>query len=405
MATTATYEHAGSTKLRGRRVRVVTLVDFLSSNGGAERFALQVAMGLDPSRFESILCASRWPLPPELEQMIPSAQALAELERSGTRFFPLRRRHKLDPAAWVRLERFLRRERVDVLHTHKIGSNLWGALVASVARTPVVVAHEHTWSYEGQPLRRFLDREVIARRADRFLAVSRADQRRMTEVEGIDAARTGFIPIGITPSPPSAGEHDVRAELGIAADAPVIASVGILRPQKAYEVLIHAIALVAHKQPDVRLLIVGDGPERERLGRLVSELDLREQVSILGMRADVPDILRAVDVAACSSNFEGSPLSVMEYMDMSLPIAATSVGGIPDLIESGVHGLLVPPGDPSGLAGALEQLLGDRAQARAMGERARTRRRAEFDLGVVIARIEELYCELLAKRGIAVPAG
>jgi len=386
-------------------VRVVTLIDFLSDNGGAERFALQVAMGLDPGRFESILCASRWPLTPELERMIPSAQALAELERSDARFLALRRRHKLDPAAWARLERFLRRERVDVLHTHKIGSNLWGAFVAGVARVPVLVAHEHTWSYEGQPLRRFLDREVIARRADRFLAVSRADQRRMTEVEGIDPARTGFIPIGITSSIPSLGGHDIRAELGLGVDMPVIGSVGILRPQKAYDVLIRAIALVVAKRPDVQLLIVGDGPERERLERLIGELGLREHVRILGMRADVPDILRAVDLAACSSNFEGSPLSVMEYMDMSLPIAATAVGGIPDLIESGVHGLLVPPRDPGALAGALEELLGDRARARAMGERARARRRAEFDLGVVITRIEELYCELLARRGIAVPAG
>jgi glycosyltransferase involved in cell wall biosynthesis len=396
---------ARSTQAPGRRARVVTLIDFVTDRGGAERFALQVASGLDPRRFESILCASRWPLAPELERAIPSARALAELERSGARFFPLRRRHKVDPAAWMRFERFLRRERVDVLHTHKFGSNLWGALVAGMARVPVVVAHEHTWSYQGQPLRRFLDREVIARRADRFLAVSRADRRRMTEVEGIDAARTGFIPIGIHPSTLSAGARDVRAELGLRPDAPVIGSVGILRPQKANEVLIRAVALLAAKRPDVRLLLVGDGPARASLERLVGELDLRENVKLLGMRSDVPEILRALDVAACSSDFEGSPLAVMEYMDMGLPIAATAVGGIPDLIESGVHGLLVPPRDPGALAGALEELLGDRARARAMGECASERRRAEFDLGVVIARIEALYCELLARRGIAVPVG
>lgn len=407
MPNTPTQRRAEARASRGsaaRRPRIVTLIDFLSNQGGAERFALQVAMGLDPARFESILCASRWPLPPELRDVIPSEAALAELERSPARFLPLRRRRKVDLAAWMRLERFLRRERIDVLHTHKFGSNVWGALVASAARVPIVIAHEHTWSYEGQPLRRFLDRELIARRADRFLAVSRADQRRMTEVEGIDPSLTGFIPIGIRSSPEDSVRHDVRAELAIPADAPVIAAVGILRPQKAFEVLIRAVAQLAAARPGLQLLIAGDGPERAALERLIAELGLRENVKLLGMRQDVPDILRAADLAACSSNFEGSPLAVMEYMDLGKPIAATAVGGIPDLIESGVHGLLVPPRDPEALAGAIGELLADPARARQMGERARERRRAEFEIAAVISRIEDLYAELLERRGVAVPA-
>ena len=122
---------------------------------------------------------------------------LAELESTGTRFLPLRRRRKLELAPWARLARFLSRERVDVLHAHKFGSNVFGVLAGSAARVPVLLAHEHTWSYEGQPLRRFLDRELIARRADRFIAVSREDQRRMIDVERIAPERTIFIPNGI----------------------------------------------------------------------------------------------------------------------------------------------------------------------------------------------------------------
>jgi glycosyltransferase involved in cell wall biosynthesis len=391
---------------RGRRTRVVTLVDLLSNHGGAERFALQVAMGLDQERFESILCVSRWPMSPEHRALAPSGpQALEDLRESGARFLPLRRTRKVDLAAWMRLERFLRRERVEILHSHKFGSNLWGSLVARAARVPVVVAHEHTWSYEGQALRRFVDREIIARRADRFVAVSRADQRRMTEVEGIDPARTGFIPIGILPTTPSGGERDIRGELGIAPQAPLLGIVGILRAQKAHEVLLRAVSQLTRDFPDVQLLIVGDGPRREAIEQLIVELGLQGNVCMLGLRSDVPDILRELDVAACSSDFEGSPLAVMEYMDMGLPIVATAVGGIPDLIESGVHGLLVPPGDPTALARGLVELLRDPRRARAMGAQAQERRRSEFDLRVVIGRIEDLYCELLARRGIAVPGG
>jgi glycosyltransferase involved in cell wall biosynthesis len=386
-------------------VRVVTLVDYLSMQGGAERFALQVATGLDRERFESIMCVSRWPLPPDQEHLIPSGPlARAQLERAGVRFLALHRRVKVDPGAWTRLERFLRRERVDILHTHKFGSNVWGTLVGKIARVPVVIAHEHTWSYEGQPLRRFVDREIIARGAQVFIAVSREDQRRMTEIERIDPSRTRFLPIGIPPSPRPTG-GDIRAELGIEPSAPVIGIVAILRPQKAHHVLLRAVAQLTGDWPNIQLLIVGDGPERAALEQLIDDLRLQDNTRILGLRTDVSDILRAIDIAACSSDFEGSPLAVLEYMDAALPVVATAVGGIPDLIESRVHGLLVPPGDSSALAEALGELLRDPKRAREMGERARERRRAEFDLGVVIRRLEDLYCELLARRGRPLPGG
>ena len=378
-----------------RRVRVLTLIDFMGTNGGAEGLALSVATRLDPARFESTLCVSRWPLPGP-----PSAAAGAALEQlsaSGVRLFGLRRRGKVDVWVWARLVRYLRRERIDVLHAHKFGANVWGTLLGRLARVPVVLAHEHTWSFEGKPLRRFLDREVVARGADRFIAVSREDQRRMIEIEHIDPRRTLFIPNGVHSLPAPSG-RDVRAELGIRPGAAVIGVVGVLRPQKAHHVLLRAAALLVESWPEVHVLIVGDGPERASLERLTAELGLQDTVRFLGSRTDVPDVLCALDIAVCCSDFEGSPLAVMEYMDAALPVVATEVGGLPDLIEPGVHGLLVPPSDPAALAEALATLLGDPHGARAMGERGRQRRRAEFDIDVLVRRLEHLYLELLAER-------
>jgi glycosyltransferase involved in cell wall biosynthesis len=267
-------------------------------------------------------------------------------------------------------------------------------LAGRIARVPVRLAHEHTWSYQGQPWRRFIDREIIARYADRFIAVSRADQRRMTDVERIDPARTLFIANGMPPFPPARGA-DVRTELGIDANAPVIGIVGVLRPQKAHHVLIRATASLVRTWPDLKLLVVGGGPERSRIEALVRELGLEHAVLLLGHRTDVADVLRALDVAVCCSDFEGSPLAVMEYMDAAVPIAATAVGGVPDLIEEGVHGLLVSPGDPAALERAIAELLSDRARALAMGLAARERRRGEFDIDTFIRTLERLYCELL----------
>jgi glycosyltransferase involved in cell wall biosynthesis len=377
------------------RVRVVTVVDALSFQGGAERLALLIATRLDAQRFESILCVSRSPPPHDIDSS--TQQLLDQLAHAGVRFMPLGRRGRGDVWIWGRLVRFLRRERVQILHAHKFGSNVWGTLAGKLARVPVVLAHEHTWSYEGQPLRRFLDRELIARGATRFIAVSREDRQRMTNIEGIDPRHTLFIPNGVPPSPPPSG-RDVRVELGIPPSARVIGTVGVHRPQKALDVLLHATATLAAQRQNLHVLIVGDGPESANLESLAAELGLSEVVSFLGRRSDVADVLRALDVAVSSSDFEGSPLAVMEYMEAGLPVVATAVGGIPDLIEPGVHGLLVSPRDPDGLAGAISQLLDDPSRSRKMGARGRERRRTEFDIDVMVHRLEDLYLELLAER-------
>ncbi|HEX3511505.1 MAG TPA: glycosyltransferase [Solirubrobacteraceae bacterium] len=372
----------------------MTLVDYLTLAGGAERLALLITTRLDRERFDATLCVSRHPHGPHSGLEDSDLRAQRIMDESHVPVLGLRRSRKIEVAPWYRLARFLRNNRIDVLHAHKFGSNAWGSVIARAAGTPVVIAHEHTWSYEGQPLRRFVDREVIARCADRFIAVSREDQRRMTEVEGIDPARTLFIPNGVADIAAPTGK-DVRAELGIARGTPLIGAVAVLRPQKAQGVLLEASAILLRERPDANVLIVGDGPERAALEARAHELGVAEAVRFLGDRADVSDVLAALDVAVCSSDFEGSPLAVMEYMDAALPIVATAVGGVPDLIESGRDGLLVERRDAAAMAAALVRLLDDPEQARAMGLAARERRRSEFDIDVQVRALEALYEELL----------
>jgi len=375
------------------KLRVVTLVDRLGT-GGAERLAIQTTTRLDPERFDRTLVASRDFGVAVSKQHV--ANALEDLRRAGVRVIGLKRTSARQVWAWWPLYRLLRRERVDVLHSHKFGSNLWGTVVGRLAHVPVIVAHEHTWSYEGQPLRKLADRAVIARGSSAFVAVSREDQRRMIEVERIRPEDTLFIPNGI-PAPPAASGNDVRAELGIPADAPVIGTVSVLRPQKALDVLLRATKILVQEFPGLRVLIAGEGDRRFALEDLATELGLDDTVMFLGVRTDVPDVLESLDVAVSTSDFEGSPLSVMEYMAAARPIVATRVGGVPDLIDDGVHGRLVDPQDPSAFAEAVAGLLRDPQGARQMGERARERRRSEFDIDVMVRRLEALYEKLRAK--------
>lgn len=375
------------------RLTVLTLVDGIGLGGG-ERLALEVAKRLDPDRFERILCATRW----SAERRFPMRLAARdELQAAGVRFLGLDRASAGELWKWRPVVSLIRNEPVDIVHAHKFGSNLWASLLGLVARPPVFVAHEHTWSYEGQTLRRLADRLVIAPRAAAFIAVSREDRRRMIELEGIDPEKVRFIPNGIaTAAGGSLG--DFRAELGIAPDAPVIGSVGALRPQKAYANLIRGAASLRDQFPRLRVLIAGDGAERPRLEGLIAELGLDECVTLLGNRDDVPSILRAMDVAVMTSDFEGSPLSVMEYMDAGKPVVATRVGGVPDLVEDGVNGLLVEPRDPEALAAAVTQLLDEPERARRMGAAGRDRRQREFDIDVTVRRVQDLYEELWARK-------
>ncbi|MEA2375010.1 MAG: hypothetical protein QOD53_1473 [Thermoleophilaceae bacterium] len=380
-----------------RRLRVLTLVDRLGTSGGGERLAMRIAMRLDPERFESFYCASRWS--EDAAGSDAARAAVDELRAAGVRVLGLGRGSTLAVWSWWPLVRLLRRERIDVLHSHKFGSNVWAAALAPLARVPLFVAHEHTWSFEGQPVRRFLDRELIARSSEAFLAVSREDRRRMIEVERIRPEAVTFVPNGIDPLPPGDGER-VRRELGIGPGVPVVGAVAVLRPQKALDVLLRAVAALTPEFPALRVLIAGEGPERAALESLAAELGIASNVTLLGQRSDVPDLLAALDMAVSSSSYEGTPLAMMEYMDAGLPVVATRVGGVPDLIDDGEHGLLVEPGDPGALAAAIGELLRDPARARAMGGRGRERRRAEFSIEATVRRLERLYEDLAARHGV-----
>ena len=378
------------------------LIDSLAV-GGAEDFATQLATHLDRDRFRVAFCVSRWT---ERSERIPGVvQAVGELSDAGVEFMTLDRPFERTPdqgplsglrtlPAWRPLLRRLR-DGIDVLHAHKFGSNAWGALLASLARTPVFVAHEQTWSFEGQRLRRLLDRELIARRADAFVAVSRLDRGRMIEIEGIDPEKIVVIRNGVpTPAAPQGG--DLRAELSIPAEVPVIGTLCRLYPQKALDVLLRAAELVKRRRPEIRVVIAGEGPERPRLESLTAELGLGETVVFLGRRDDVADVLAAFDVAVLSSDFEGTPLALMECMEAALPIVATRVGGVPEMIEDGVNGLLVERQDPAAMATSIERLLADPERARELGAQARRRRREEFDIEVAAARFGDLYERLYA---------
>ena len=377
-----------------RRTRVVVMFDSLQRPGGAERLALEGAIRLDPTEYERWVCLTRWE--ERFERDEPARSLLARLSDAGVGVIRLRRNHRFALWAWWPLLRLLRSKRVDVLHAHLFGSNLWGSVLGRLIGVPAIVAHEHMWAYSGDGARSVLDREVIGRFADAFIAVSLEGRRRMIETEGVAASSVVYIPNGVASVPDGDGRA-VRSELGIPLEAPLIGSVGHLRTEKAFEVLIEAAAGLRDRFPEARVLIAGEGPERERLEAMRGRLGLDSVVLMPGARDDVPDVLAALDVAVCCSDFEGGPLSVMEYMGAGVPVVATRVGGLPELIRDGETGLLVEPREPRQLADAVCRLLERPALSEDLAASARDLRAREYDVDVWVGRIADLYQSLLGR--------
>jgi glycosyltransferase involved in cell wall biosynthesis len=364
------------------------LLDRLTTGGGgAEVFTVGLAKHLPRERFDVRVCATRYAKGFLVEELRDAGIPLVVLDRHG----------RADLRPLLSLRRYLRRERIDVLHAHMFGSNFWGTVIGRLAGTPAVIAHEHTWSYQGQPLRKLIDGRVIGRLAGAFVAVSSADRRRMIELEHVPPEKTVLIPAGFVPRPreSSAG---LRVELGIPAGAPLVGTVMIMRPQKALPVMIDAIGLLRRSVPDAHLVVVGEGPCFDAWVSYAAEQGLRECVHFTGPRRDVGRLIETFDVSALSSDFEGTPLFVFESIAHETPIVATDVGGLRDVLEDGSSALLVPPRDPAALAGALAALLqdGDRAAALA---RAASERLPEFSIERIAGRFASLYADLLTAGG------
>lgn len=391
----------------------VTLVDYVTG-GGAERAAMEIAMRLGPE-VRSTVVSSR--LDGSARTHPKYAATIAELEAAGVRWTGLGRTSTARFWEWRALVSLLRRERVDILHSHSWGSNFWAPALGALGGVRAVVAHEQTpfariggvrcWGAQA-----VVNRWIAGPWADAIVVPSAWSRAALIEHEGVPAAKIHVIPnaahaVAFTPEELDA----TRAELDDASDrAELVVVAAMLRPEKAQDVLIRAVAALAPSRPHLRLLLLGGGtPQRPRgtqdeLEALAATLGIADRVRFLGRREDVARVVAAADVAVLCSRGENLPLAVLEYMEAGTPIVATDVGGVRELVTDGVHALVVAPDDPGALARAVDDALTDREAARERATAARTRRRAHFDWDTVGGQVRALYEELLADQSARGPA-
>jgi glycosyltransferase involved in cell wall biosynthesis len=228
---------------------------------------------------------------------------------------------------------------------------------------------------------------------DAVVAVSRDTARQSPASAVVDVA---VIYNGVDPPAPKRTRAEARADLGLG-EGPVALHVANFLPVKGHDILMRALALVKERGVKLTVVTAGDGAERAPIEALASKLGLGpEHVRFLGFRSDVPDLLAAADFFVLPSRMEGLPLAVLEAMSHGLPIVTTRIGGNPEVVTDGEHGLLVPIEDPAALAAALARFAEDPDLRRKLGEAGRARVAAEFSFTEMTRKYEAIYDRLLA---------
>jgi glycosyltransferase involved in cell wall biosynthesis len=388
--------------MSARRIKVLHVITRLIV-GGAQETAMLLCQHLDPTRYDCTLVTGEETGPEgELHSESRARGVALEFEPDLFReIVPLR-----DIAATVSLTRRMFRGQYDIVHLHSSKAGIVGRLAARLAEVPVVVHTVHGWGFNDEQHRlvsstyQSLER-ACARWCDALVVVGSPYRDEGLALGIGEPSQYHLIRSGIEIGAYRDVQVDraaMRASLGIPADAIVIGNVGRLSPPKCPELMVQAFARLATRHANAHLVLVGDGWQRAEVEAEVARLGLTPRVHLLGLRRDVPELLRTFDVFMMSSSREGLPRTLPQAMAAGLPVVATHVGGIPDAVHEGETGFLVPSGDVAALADRLERLVSDPALRVRLGEGGR-RRVEEFSVETMVRRTEALYERLLARRG------
>ncbi|HTR14157.1 MAG TPA: glycosyltransferase [Roseiarcus sp.] len=369
-----------------RRLRVVHCIDNFGG-GGTELNLVRTLERLDRKRFDLSLVA-----------LNETGPLRARIDKTGVPVhvfsFP-----SLGSATAIRraaqLMKWFRTIKPDVVHCHDRYTNLFVTPCARLAGVPMVITSKRWWTVSSWIYRR--GNQLAYRLSHRVLTNSAAVANLLTHSEGVAHDKIVILPNFVEDAAfdriSSEDRGAARRAFGIPEDSMVVTAVANLRPVKDLETLIRATALLRARHPSLHVLLAGSGPSAEDLRNAAFKHGVGDRIHFSGYLASPPNPHQYGDVSVLCSLHEGSPNSVIEAMAAGRPVVATAVGGIPEAVQDGVTGLLVPPRSPADLAAAIDRLIVDEGLRRSMGRAGRERARADFAAGAVLERLSQLYVD------------
>ncbi len=289
----------------------------------------------------------------------------------------------------------IKSDNIDVISTHSGDDSFVCAVAGRLSsRKPVIVRTRHL----ALPITSKITYSMFPHMV---VAVSDYVRKYLVEEKGIDNNRVVSIPTGIDLErfSPASVKDTLRDELGIGKSTLIVGTVAILRRKKGHHVLLDAVPAILKEAPDTLFVFVGDGPQRENIEAQIKKLGIGDSVRLLGLRPDVPSILKGLDIVVLPTLQEALGTSILEASAMAKPVISTKVGGVPEVVRDDSTGLLVEPEDPAGLAAAIIRLLKDGELRASMGERGRRMVEEEYSTDKMVDKLYALYTGLLKKRG------
>lgn len=371
--------------MRSKRIRILFIIGQLNY-GGAERQLIYLAKHLQKDRYKIMVCV--------LSNVTP---LMNELIGAGIDVLTLPRKLKPDLTRLWRLGKVVSDYQPDLIHSSLFVANFWSRVIGCLLGIPVVVSERNSDPKRNKfkiIINRLLASSTALLIANSKSGLDRAINRKETKPETSQVIHNG---IAIDPYRGNSQESDIKTELGFMENQSVVGIIGRICEQKDQENFFQAMKIVNEKMPDVGFICVGGGKGLEELKAFVKDLGIHSATVFTGVRDDVPAILKIMDILVLSSRWEGLPNVIMEAMASSLPVISTHVGGVPEIVQDGITGLLVPPENPSEIASAVMRLLRDPFLARKMGSSGRIRIEKNFSIEKMVALTENAYRNVLYK--------
>jgi sugar transferase (PEP-CTERM/EpsH1 system associated) len=354
--------------------------------GGLETLLLSLLNKIDRDKFNPIVCT------------LTTIDGLAEeFEESGIRVMALGKKNGLDFGLIFKLARILKKEKIDVLHTHNFGAWFYGSLAGKLAGVKVINT-EHSNVPDNKKLQ-IHGEKLMARLSNTIICDSVAVADFMLQIQNIPKSKIKVILNGVDTDLYKAhkGLNSFRETLGISETTAVIACVARLHPRKNHQGLLEAALKLKQYTKDFKLLIIGQGQCKDSLEGYVKENGLSDNVLFLGNRRDIPKLLSIVDVFVLNSYSEGLPIAILEAMASSIPVIATNVGGNSEIIGvDSKAGVLIPVDSPNRLANEIFNLVSDKTKCFRMGATARERVEEKASLNAMVKHYENVYMNSLA---------
>jgi glycosyltransferase involved in cell wall biosynthesis len=356
--------------------------------GGLELQVLELCKGLSKDKF-LIYCLPLWPIY-DLEE---------EFVKTGVQIIKIHKKASFDLSILLRLIKFLKREKIDIVHTWIFTSNTWTRTAAILNNIPVIIASERSVDTWKKFPHKIVDR-LLSKKTDLIISNSKAVYEFVIS-EGISANKCNIIYNGVDIEKANNNNKSpniIKDEINIPLDKIIIGIVANFNPQKDYNNFVHAANLILKNRDDVHFLTVGIGPELNSILELTINFRINNRFTFLGSRNDIPNVLSVMDIFTLTSTREGFSNAILEAMAVGLPIVATDVGGNAEAVVDGETGFIVPPNDPEELALALIKLIESPKLRKNFGEGGKRRTKLHFDSTTMVETYSKLYLDLINRK-------